>query len=52
MEKEKPFVYIDTNFSLSEILMLKLAFNSNEFEIVGISSVNSFIDAKSAALNI
>ena len=52
MEKEKPFVYIDTNFSLSEILMLKLAFNSNEFEIVGISSVNSFMDAKSAALNI
>lgn len=52
MEKEKPFVYIDTNFSLSEMLMLKLAFNSNEFEIVGISSVNSFMDAKSAALNI
>lgn len=52
MEKEKPFVYIDTNFSLSEILMLKLAFNSNEFEIVGISSVNSFMDAKSSALNI
>ena len=52
MEKEKPFVYIDTNFSLSEMLMLKLAFNSNEFEIVGISSVNSFMDANSAALNI
>ena len=52
MEKEKPFVYIDTNFSLSEMMMLKLAFNSNEFEIVGISSVNSFMDAKSAALNI
>ncbi|MDU3117709.1 MAG: nucleoside hydrolase [Finegoldia magna] len=43
---------MDTNFSLSEMLMLKLAFNSNEFEIVGISSVNSFMDAKSAALNI
>ena len=52
MEKEKPFVYIDTNFSLSEMMMLKLAFNSNEFEIVGISSVNSFMDANSAALNI
>ncbi|MDU1316589.1 nucleoside hydrolase [Anaerococcus hydrogenalis] len=52
MEKEKPFVYIDTNFSLSEMMMLKLAFNSNEFEIIGISSVNSFMDAKSAALNI
>ncbi|KWZ98625.1 Inosine-uridine preferring nucleoside hydrolase [Anaerococcus hydrogenalis] len=52
MEKEKPFVYIDTNFSLSEILMLKLAFNSNEFEIVGISSVSSFMDADFAAKNI
>lgn len=52
MEKEKPFVYIDTNFSLSEILMLKLAFNSNEFEIVGISSVSSFMDSNFAAKNI
>lgn len=52
MEKEKPFVYIDTNFSLSEILMLKMAFNSNEFEIVGISSVSSFMDADFAAKNI
>ena len=52
MEKEKPFVYIDTNFSLSEILMLKMAFNSNEFEIVGISSVSSFMDSNFAAKNI
>ena len=52
MEKEKPFVYIDTNFTLSEMLMLKMAFNSNEFEIVGISSVSSFMDADFAAKNI
>lgn len=52
MEKEKPFIYIDTNFTLSEILMLKMAFNSNEFEIVGISSVSSFMDADFAAKNI
>lgn len=52
MEREKPFVYIDTNFSLSEILMLKMAFNSNEFEIVGISSISSFMDSDFAAKNI
>lgn len=52
MEKEKPFIYIDTNFTLSEILMLKMAFNSNEFEIVGISSVSSFMDSKFVAKNI
>lgn len=52
MEKEKQFVYIDTNFTLSEMLMLKMAFNSNEFEIVGISSVSSFMDADFAAKNI
>lgn len=52
MQREKPFIYIDTNFSLSEQLMLKLAFNSFDFEIVGISTVSSFMDSKNAAENI
>lgn len=52
MKKEKPFLYIDTNFSCGEALMLKLAFNSFDFEIVGISTVSSFMDADFAAENI
>lgn len=52
MQREKPFVYIDTNFSLGEALMLKLAFSSFDFEIVGLSTVSSFMDAKTAAENI
>lgn len=52
MHKEKPFIYIDTNFSPADALMLKLAFNSFDFEIVGISTVSSFMDAKTAAENI
>lgn len=52
MQREKPFVYIDTNFSLSEMLMLKMAFNSYEFELVGLSSIQSFMSSKFAAKNI
>ncbi|MGO3017570.1 MAG: nucleoside hydrolase [Anaerococcus sp.] len=52
MHKEKPFIYIDTNFSLGDALMLKLAFNSFDFEIVGISTVSSYMDSKFAAENI
>ncbi|MDY3006134.1 nucleoside hydrolase [Anaerococcus porci] len=52
MQREKPFVYIDTNFSLSEMLMIKLAFNSSEFELVGLSTITSFMDSKTAANNI
>lgn len=52
MQKEKPYIYIDTNFSPADALMLKLAFNSFDFEIVGVSTVSSFMDAKTAAENI
>lgn len=52
MQREKPFVYIDTNFSLSEMLMLKLAFNSSEFELVGLSTISSFMNSLSSANNI
>lgn len=51
-KREKPFVYIDTNFSLGEALMLKLAFNTYDFELVGISTVSSYMDANNAAENI
>lgn len=51
MQREKAFVYIDSNFSLGEILMLKMAFNSSEFEIVGLSSAASFMTSKAAAEN-
>jgi inosine-uridine nucleoside N-ribohydrolase len=52
MQREKPFVYIDTNFSPGEQLMLKLAFSSFDFEIVGISTISSYMDSLSAAENI
>ena len=49
MEREKAFIYIDTNFSNDEALMLDMAFRSFDFEIVGISSVASFMSADAAA---
>lgn len=52
MKREKPFLYIDTNFSLSDQLMLKLAFSSDDFEIVGISTISSSMSEKMAAENI
>lgn len=52
MQREKPFIYIDTNFSPAEALMLKLAFNSFDFEIVGISTVSSHMDAEISSKNI
>ena len=52
MEREKAFIYIDTNFSNDEALMLDMAFRSFDFEIVGISSVASFMSADAAAKNI
>lgn len=52
MEKEKPFIYIDTNFSYDEALMLDMAFRSFSFEIVGISTVGSGMSAGVAGENI
>lgn len=52
MEKEKAFIYIDTNFADDEALMLDMAFRSFDFELVGLSSVKSFMSADASALNI
>ena len=52
MDYEKPFIFIDTNFSLDEAIMLKMAFNSFDFELVGISTNSSTMSPKKAAENI
>lgn len=52
MEKEKAFLYIDTNFSNDEALMLDMAFRSFNFELVGLSSIRSQMTAEAAADNI
>lgn len=52
MEREKAFIYIDTNFSNDEALMLDMAFRSYDFELVGLSSVRSFMEEDLAADNI
>lgn len=52
MQKEKAFIYIDTNFSNDEALMLDMAFRSFDFELVGLSSIRSLMTAKEAADNI
>ena len=52
MQKEKAFIYIDTNFSNDEALMLDMAFRSFDFELVGLSSIRSYMTAKEAADNI
>ncbi len=51
MEKEKPFVYIDTNFSLSEMLMLKLAFNSNESSSFS-KATSEYLISKAVLINL
>lgn len=52
MEKEKAFLYIDTNFSNDEALMLDMAFRSFNFELVGLSSIRSQMTAEAAADNV
>lgn len=52
MQKEKAFIYIDTNFSDDEALMLDMAFRSFNFELVGLSSIRSYMTAATAADNI
>lgn len=52
MEKEKAFLYIDTNFSNDEALMLDMAFRSFNFELVGLSSIRSQMTAEAGADNI
>lgn len=52
MDYEKPFIFIDTNFGLDEALMIKMAFNSFDFELVGISTSSGIMSPKKAADNI
>ncbi|MCI5971812.1 MAG: nucleoside hydrolase [Anaerococcus sp.] len=52
MQKEKAFIYIDTNFSNDEALMLDMAFRSFNFELVGLSSIRSQMTAEAGADNI
>lgn len=52
MEYEKPFLFIDTNFNLDEALMLKMAFNSFDFEVLGLSTSPGLMSASKAADNI
>ena len=46
MDYEKPFIFIDTNFGLDEALMIKMAFNSFDFELVGISTSSGTMSPK------
>lgn len=52
MEYQKPFVYIDTNFSPADGLFIKMALDSFDFELVGLSSNRSFMSSKTAGENI
>lgn len=52
MEYQKPFVYIDTNFSPDDGLLLKMAFASFNFELVGLSANSSYMTSKRAGENI
>lgn len=52
MEYQKPFIYIDTNFSPADGLFVKMALNSFDFEIVGFSSNKSYMSSASAGENI
>lgn len=52
MQKEKAFIYIDTNYSNDEALMLDMAFRSFNFELVGLSSIRSQMTAEASANNI
>ena len=52
MEYEKPFLFIDTNFNLDEALMLKMAFNSFNFEVLGLSTSPGIMSTSKASENI
>lgn len=52
MEYQKPFIYIDTNFSPADGLFIKMALGSFDFEIVGFSANRSYMSSASAGENI
>ena len=52
MEYQKPFIYIDTNFSPADGLFVKMALDSFNFELVGLSSNKSYMSSAAAGENI
>lgn len=52
MEYQKPFIYIDTNFSPADGLFIKMALDSFDFELVGLSSNRSYMSSEAAGENI
>lgn len=52
MEYQKPFIYIDTNFSPADGLFIKMALDSFDFELVGLSSNRSYMSSAAAGENI
>ena len=52
MEYQKPFIYIDTNFSPADGLFIKMALDSFDFEIVGFSANKSYMSSAAAGENI
>ena len=52
MEYQKPFIYIDTNFSPADGLFIKMALDSFDFELVGLSANKSYMSSSAAGHNI
>lgn len=52
MEYQKPFIYIDTNFSPADGLLIKMVLDSFDFELVGLSSNRSYMSSEAAGENI
>ena len=52
MEYQKPFIYIDTNFSPADGLFVKMALDSYDFELVGLSANRSYMSSRAAGENI
>ena len=52
MEYQKPFIYIDTNFSPADGLFIKMALDSFDFELVGLSANRSYMSSKAAGENL
>lgn len=52
MERDKAFVYIDTNFKEDDGIFLNMALGSFSFELVGLSSNRSYMSSEAAGENI
>lgn len=52
MDREKPFLYIDTNFANDEALLAYMAFKSYDFELLGMSTGSGTMNTRLAAENL